>query len=155
MVCTASPKLTGSHGLAPVHARRVVPGLACRCSKQLTASELEWPQAVEGGLTGTMALANGECQRGKREAGALSIAGVTLTLLAARGTLANLSSELIMAEMVWVLSSPGPIARRPVVQRGLTSLDPFLGISSRPHGNATYLWLPNWHSTAALLLPQQ
>ena len=84
----------------------------------------------------------------------MSIAGVTLTLLAARGTLANLSSELIMAEVVWVLSSPGPITRRPVVQRGVTSLDPFLGISSRPHGNATYRLLPNWHSPA-LLLPQQ
>lgn len=38
---------------------------------------------------------------------------------------------------VWVLSSPGPITRRPVVRRGVTSLDPFLGISSRPRGDAT------------------
>lgn len=55
--------------------------------------------------------------------------------------------------LAWVLSPPGPITRRPVVRRGVTSLDPFLGISSRPRGNAT-----DCCPTATrrrLLLPQQ
>lgn len=88
----------------------------------------------------------GELRAGKREVGALSIAGVTLTLFAVRGSLANLSGEFIMTDLSgsFPLAAPSPAGQ--FVRWGVTSPHPFLGISSRPHGNATYRLLPNWHS---------
>lgn len=106
------------------------------------------------GTRGTGDLALGSCEREKREVGALSIAGVTLTLFTVRGSLANLSGEFIMAGLPGSFPLPAPSPAGQFVRWGVTSLHPFLGISSRPHDNATYRLLPNWHSPA-LLLPQQ
>lgn len=45
---------------------------------------------------------------GTREAGALSIAGVTLTLFAVRGSLANLSGEFTMTDLPGSSALPAP-----------------------------------------------
>lgn len=107
----ASPRLT-AHGLAPVQAHG-------RCLVSMPLFETRHHQRVgmgtgNGGVgdEGTRGLGNGHLAMGsasgKREAGALSIAGVTLTLFAVRGSLANLSGEFITADLSGSLPLPAP-----------------------------------------------
>lgn len=94
----ASPRLTGSHGLAPVRAH------AGGARSGLPLFETTHRQRV-GMATDNVDGGNWDCglgkwglPAGKREAGALSIAGVTLTSVPRTARSANLSGELIEAD---------------------------------------------------------
>lgn len=142
----ASPRLAGSYGLAPVHAHGRCPVWlsGCRCSKQDTASEWEWAQAMEewraGGrgdwVLGIGHLAMGSAS-GKERGWCIEHCRRHAHALRCPGLARQSQRRIHHGRLVWVLSSAGPITRWPVVRQGVTSLDPFLGISSRPHGNAT------------------
>lgn len=140
---SASPRLAGSHGLAPVHARG-------RCLVWMPLVETRHRQRVgvgigNGGLEdwgepGDWAfghLAMGSSASGKERGWCIEHCRRHAHALRCPGLARQSQRPIHHGRLVWVPSSPGPITRRPVVRQGVTSLDPFLGISSRPRGNAT------------------
>lgn len=95
----ASPGLAASHGLAPVHSR-AVPGLGAAARNETRRAGGNGHRQLGGGDLG--GLGEGDWARetghwGKAEAGALSIAGVTLTLSPVRG-LARQSQRRIQSQ---------------------------------------------------------
>lgn len=107
----ASPRLAASHGLAPVHSRGAVPGLGAAARNETRRAGGNGHRQLGGGELGDWARETGHW--GKAEAGALSIAGVTLTLSPVRG-LARQSQRRIQSWQARLgpLLSPAPSPAR-------------------------------------------